>query len=209
MRVEWYGVIYLRDGAASPESSNNDRVTWWARVRGDGFLRYEIAGRNKLFDSAPDSRARREDWARQMLGVPSAARAGDYLDYEDASSGIYRAAFIVEGRVVACVFISSRPQLPSREWLADLLSKKRIDDTDRRALLAGRPLTAGGDVGPLVCSCFRVGRKTITEAIRCHGLESASEVGKQLKAGTNCGSCLPEISALIAANAKAKEPTPA
>ncbi len=128
MRVEWYGVIYLRDGAASPESSSSDRVTWWARVRGDGFLRYEIAGRNKLFDSAPDSRARREGWARQMLGVPPTASAGDYLDYEDASSGIYRAAYIVDGRVVACVFVSSAPAAA----IAGVARRSALEETHRR-----------------------------------------------------------------------------
>jgi assimilatory nitrate reductase catalytic subunit len=210
MRVEWHGVIYLRDGAASPEAATGESVTWWARVRGNGFLRYEIAGRNKLFDGAPDARVKREAWARKMLGVALDAASGDYLDYDDASSGFYRAALIVDGRIVACLFLSSRPQLlPSREWLANLLSKKRIDDADRRGLLAGRPLTAGGDVGPVVCSCFRVGRKTIVEAIRCHGLKSAAQVGAHLKAGTNCGSCVPEISALVAATVNSKQPEPA
>jgi assimilatory nitrate reductase catalytic subunit len=210
LRVEWYGVIYLRDGAESPETASGDSVTWWARVRGDGFLRYEIAGRNKLFDGSADARARRESWARKMLGASRDLTGGDYLDYEDASSGIYRAAFLIDGRVVASVFVSARPQsLPSREWLADLLAKKRIDDTDRRGLLAGRALVAGGEVGPIVCSCFRVGRKTIAEAIQCHGLKSAAQVGSLLKAGTNCGSCVPEISALIASNATAKQPEPA
>jgi assimilatory nitrate reductase catalytic subunit len=209
MRVEWYGVLYLRDGAASPETAGSDKLTWWARVRGDGFLRYEIAGRNKLFDGAPDARARREAWARSMLAPTTSGVDGDYLDYEDASSGVYRSALIVGGRIAACVFLSARPQLPSREWLADLLSKKRIDDADRRGLLAGRPLTSGSEIGPLVCSCFRVGRKTIVEAVQCHGLTSAAQVGAHLKAGTNCGSCVPEISALIAATAGTKQPEPA
>ena len=98
------------------------------------------------------------------------------------------------------MFLSARPDmLPSREWLVGLLSKRRIDDNDRRGLLAGRPIIAASDTGPLVCSCFRVGSTAITQAIKCHGLKTAAQVGEHTKAGTNCGSCLPEIGALIAA----------
>jgi assimilatory nitrate reductase catalytic subunit len=217
LRVEWYGVLYLRDDSlvvgaagngtslhasaaldesAAPRLTGAPDTTWWTRVRGDGFLRYEIAGRDKLFDRSADARAQREAWTRKLLGVqPSDTH---YLDYEDSASGLYRAACISGDRLVACVFLSTRPQLPSREWLAGLLTQKRIDDNDRRGLLAGRPLTAAADTGPLVCSCFRVGRNAIADAIRCHGLTTAAEVGAHLKAGTNCGSCLPEIGALIA-----------
>jgi assimilatory nitrate reductase catalytic subunit len=205
MRVDWYGVLYLLDGSAS---SRNDvappqvrDLTYWTRIRGDGFTRYELAGRDKLLDRSGASRAYREAWVRQLLNVPLAG--GDYLDYEDTSSGIYRAAFIADNRLAGCLFISSRPQLPSREWLNGLATKNRLDDTDRRSLLAARPLGATADAGPLVCSCFRVGRKTLAEAIQCHGLKTPAEVGAHLKAGTHCGSCLPEIGALIASTPKA------
>ncbi len=196
MRVEWHGVLYVRD---HPDSAVAPEVTWWTRVRGNDFLRYEIAGREKLFSRGGETRAHREAWAQKVLGAPS--KDSSFIDYEDAASGLYRAARISGDKLVACVFLSARPDmLPSREWLTDLLSKRRIDDNDRRGLLAGRPLTATADTGPLVCSCFRVGRCAITQAIKCHGLKTAAQVGEHLKAGTNCGSCLPEIGALIAAS---------
>jgi assimilatory nitrate reductase catalytic subunit len=199
--VEWYGVLYVRDDLLSaPEPPN---VTWWTRVRGDGFLRYEVAGREKLFRRT--GRSDREAWARAVLKVPPEGR-GDFLDYEDSAGGIYRAAYIENNRLVACVFLSTRPELPSRDWLTGLMMRNRIDDRDRRALLAGRPITATADPGPLVCSCFRVGRNTIADAIKCHGLSSAAQVGSQLKAGTNCGSCLPEIGALLKNAMKVSEP---
>ena len=194
MRVEWYGALYVRD---HPDSALAPDVTWWTRIRGNDFLRYEIAGREKLFSLGDAARAQREDWVRKLLGAP--AKDSSYVDYEDAASGLYRAAHISGDRLVACVFLSVRPDmLPSREWLVGLLSKRRIDDNDRRGLLAGRPITSTADTGPLVCSCFRVGRATLANAIQCHGLETAAQVGERTRAGTNCGSCLPEISALLA-----------
>jgi assimilatory nitrate reductase catalytic subunit len=196
MRVEWYGVLYVRD---HPDNAVAPDTTWWTRVRGNDFIRYEIAGREKLFSRGDDSRTHREAWAHKMLGA--ASKDSSYIDYEDAASGLYRAAHISGDRLLACLFLSARPDmLPSREWLASLLSKRRIDDNDRRGLLAGRPLTASADTGPLVCSCFRIGRAAINQAIQCHGLKTAAQVGEHTKAGTNCGSCIPEIGALIAAN---------
>ena len=48
-----------------------------------------------------------------------------------------------------------------------------------------------------VCSCFGIGRNTLCDAIRERGLKTAVEVTACLKAGGNCGSCLPEIGSLL------------
>jgi assimilatory nitrate reductase catalytic subunit len=48
----------------------------------------------------------------------------------------------------------------------------------------------------LVCSCFQVGENAILQAIEagCHSVEALSDA---LKCGSNCGSCLPEVRALL------------
>ncbi len=214
--VDWYGLLLTRrplvrsegsegserserperpersDGSEQPEWRG---VAWWVLARGDGFLRYELAGRGVPSDWTERGR----DW----LGATGPE--ADYLDYCDEAAGIYRAAHVVDDRLDACVYISRRPELPGRGWLAGLFSKRSLDTAERAALLAGRPVqgAAGGagssmDDGPLVCSCFRVGRSAIRDAIRAHALTSAQQVGARLRAGTNCGSCVPEIRALIA-----------
>jgi assimilatory nitrate reductase catalytic subunit len=43
-----------------------------------------------------------------------------------------------------------------------------------------------------------VGRNTLCRAVRELGLKSAEEIGQRLHAGTNCGSCVPELRALLA-----------
>ena len=45
-------------------------------------------------------------------------------------------------------------------------------------------------------ACFGVGRNTICESIAV-GARSPAEIGAKLKAGTNCGSCIPELRRLI------------
>jgi assimilatory nitrate reductase catalytic subunit len=64
------------------------------------------------------------------------------------------------------------------------------------SLLTGQPLDAGQDVGPIVCSCFGVGQNQISAEIR-KGAASVEDVGRRLKAGTNCGACKPEIGKLL------------
>jgi assimilatory nitrate reductase catalytic subunit len=191
LRVDWYGVLFTREALAGEPDA-----TWWTQVRGDGFYRYELAGRHT---SPAAKRQPRQAWARRLLNATDAT--ADFLDYEDTAGGVYRGAFLIDSRLVACVCIAPSPQLPSRTWLANLFAEQQLDDADRRGLLAGKPQHAVPDTGPLVCSCFRVGKITITEAIARHSLKTAAAVGERLKAGTNCGSCVPEIRRLLASPA--------
>ncbi len=180
--VDWFGVLLTRGPRERPG------VAWWVLARADGCLRYELAGRGVPSDWG--------GWARGWMGATEADE--DYLDYHDESSGVYRAAHVVGDRLESCLYVSRRPELPARGWLAGLFAKGSLETADRAALLAGRPIGTSVDAGPLVCSCFRVSRSAICEAIRTHAITSAKEVGARLKAGTNCGSCVPEIRALIA-----------
>jgi len=64
-------------------------------------------------------------------------------------------------------------------------------------LLSGKSADGLVSAGPIVCACFGVGRTTILAAIAARA-RTAAEIGVQLKAGTNCGSCIPELKRLIA-----------
>jgi assimilatory nitrate reductase catalytic subunit len=182
--VEWHGVVLARRPIATRD------LTWWTLVRGAGFLRYELAGRRRPADWA--------EWVRALLEIrmPDA----DYLEYSDAASGIYRAAHVIDDRLEACAYFSRRPELPARSWLSSLFGAGHLQPADRLALPAGRPLRAGQDAGPLVCSCFAVGRNTLCDLIAREGLTDARQVGERARAGTQCGSCLPEIRKLLAAS---------
>ena len=54
------------------------------------------------------------------------------------------------------------------------------------------------DQGPLVCACFAVGRNRIAGAVADDGCQTVEAIGAALRAGTNCGSCIPELRKIIA-----------
>ena len=186
--ADWYGVIYTREPIETPDTA------WWTRVTGGQFTRYELVGREV------------QDWsadARRLLNVPAGADV-DWIEYRDPARHLFRGAWIVDGKLQACIYIDGRPSLPDRGWLAGLFVKREFDAAARGSLLAGRAL-AGSDQGALVCSCFGVGANPIAACARELGSKAtAVEIGKRLKCGTNCGSCVPEINAIIGNVAKKK-----
>ncbi|MGO8854222.1 MAG: molybdopterin-dependent oxidoreductase [Steroidobacteraceae bacterium] len=173
-------------------------ATAWSLTPSTSCLRYELAGRRVFGDWSP--------WARRLLDARDSAP--DWIEYSDRSIGVYRAAHLVGGRLEACVFLSPRPDLPSRAWLTSLFNKPILVREDRLGLLAGQPARSNADAGDVVCSCFSVGRKTICSAVRDLKLTTTAQIGQHLRAGTNCGSCLCEISSIIAAESDRSEPHP-
>src|SRR5690606_11610572 len=102
------------------------------------------------------------------------------------------------GRLQACLMVTTNGALPPRAWLASLFAGDgTLDAADRHCLLLGRRRDMP-DPGSTVCACHAVGVNTIEAAIR-GGCGTVDAVGRQLRAGTNCGSCRPEIARLIAA----------
>ena len=182
----WHGFIL----ASRPlRLAGESDIDYWVKIPGERFYRYEIAGLQ-----APEDLAGK---ARRWIGIDR--RTTDWLEAADPAAGRYRAAHMDAGHIDACVFVAPEPAaLPERSWLAWLFTGEPVDEAERIGLLAGRPADPGADPGPQVCSCFGVGRNTILRAIDEQGLDSVAAVGKALDAGTNCGSCKPEIASLIA-----------
>ncbi len=96
------------------------------------------------------------------------------------------------------------PKLPSPEWLKSRFDAPSIAPSERRDLLAGSPAEGAVDDGATVCVCFQVGAKRI-EAAAHAGHRSVEKIGRHLGAGTNCGSCIPEIRRLIAVKETVRE----
>src|SRR6185437_2549981 len=85
------------------------------------------------------------------------------------------------------------------DWdvVKNLFAAEALTAAQRRMLLSGKSADGVATAGPVVCACFGVGRTAICDAIAA-GANSAAAIGAQLRAGTNCGSCIPELKRLIA-----------
>lgn len=181
-----HGFLLTRAAVAMPDG------VWWARSTVEGGAGYRLA--------ASATGGHWSDIAGLLLG------SGERAELLDESQGRYRAAVIRDGRLEACLFLAKTPQaLPGWEWLKQQLAAPTLTLSARRALLSGRAPDADADQGPLVCACFGVGLNQICKAVASGRAASAEDIGATLKAGTNCGSCLPEVRRLVA-QATLKEP---
>ena len=178
LRVGMYGFAV---SAAKPVT---DDLLYWATAAAPTGFRTELA-----WDAT-------HDWieeARRLFGLPPDAPV---VTARDERTGRQSIAVFAEDRLVFALYVSPEPVLVSRQWAAGLLSET-FDPRLRLQVLAGRPSGDVPDVGPIVCACFAVGANTIADAAT-HGHTTVEAIGRHLKAGTNCGSCRPEIAALLA-----------
>ena len=179
----FHGLLLRRTGAALPD------VCHWVRVPVDSGQLYRLTGLRPL-PSGEDL----EHLARLLLGVSGDA---DWIEVRDTSRGVLRVAIVVDGVLDACLFLAFDPgSLPSENALTQMLGAA-VPDAARSRLLAGRPSDALPDEGPRVCACFGVSRAAIRHAAVTRRLGTVSEVGVYLRAGTNCGSCIPEIEEIL------------
>ncbi|MFM8332524.1 MAG: molybdopterin-dependent oxidoreductase [Candidatus Methylumidiphilus sp.] len=176
----WHGFLLAREKLAVAG------MDWRVEVRGDGYWRYELA--------ASDTPTAWTDWAKALLCQDGTDC--EWLEYADAAQGRYRCAQLSDGRLSACLFVSRSAELPPRDWLAGLFAAAALNRQDRMGLLAGRA-PGGEDPGRTVCACFGVGRNRIDRAIREQGCATVEQLGHALKAGSNCGACIPELQALL------------
>jgi len=185
----WYGFLLSR------RKLKPANATYWAAARGQGLWRYELAG-----DELP------HDWAEAARAVLCARdEKVEWIEYFDKAAHRYRAARLARGKLESCIFIGPDPGLPPRDWLASLFVLDVLDMPTRASLLTGVPRNGSADAGRQICACFGVGESAIRAAI-AGGCSSVEGIGRRLKAGTNCGSCVPEIKALLPANGNARNP---
>ena len=179
VQAEWYGFAV----SAQPMSPTSD---YWAMVRTQAGYRAELAGLTPV-----------SDWevaARDLFGLNDCA----IQTVTDRKRGIARVAFYQGGTLIAALFVAAGPVGVMRDHLASLPGTQAPD------ALTGQSPVGRPDPGPVLCSCFGVGVNTILAAIETQGLITVDQIGAALQAGTNCGSCRPEISALLG-HAQTKE----
>ena len=127
---------------------------------------------------------------------------GPVLAYDDPRRAIGKRLRIEQGRITA---IRLAGETLARHWLQSLWLEGRVDAQLRPWLLAplsAPPGAAGADSGAqkTLCNC-----KNVSHSAVCAGIRSGLDLQglkQQLGCGTQCGSCVPEIKRLLAAQVR-------
>ena len=179
VEAAWHGLPLRRRGGRLAD------VCHWTRTPVDAGQLYHLTGLRPL--------PRGGDLAHLAGLLLDPPEPSEWLEAADPARGVLRVAVVADNRLDAVLFAARDAQaLPAAEVLFPLLGET-VPDAARCALLAGRPRTDMADEGPRVCACFSVGLNAIRHAAITHRLRTVAELGDALRAGTGCGSCIPEL----------------
>ena len=181
---QWHGLL-MRSSEPVPPGPY-----YWARVPLERGHAFTLTG----WEALP-SGAGTELWISALLDASAAA---ELVIYADPARGTFRYASVVGSRLDACLFIASKASsLPSRDALAALLGT-RIEPDMRAYLLAGRllaPRRRARRPNDLRMLWRRLGY--VASYDRDQAADQRRRIGAALRAGTNCGSCIPELKAIL------------
>jgi assimilatory nitrate reductase catalytic subunit len=172
----WHGFVLARRSLGA-------RLGDWCAIApaAEGVWRHEVAGSGEGgFDALVKALGE---------GEPTIALHAE-------ATGEHRAAWLRDGQLIATIFLGPDPALPPREWLISLFAEARIGSAARHALLAGM-LPDGPPPSPTLCACHGANAATIRAAIEA-GARDVAAIGAATCAGTGCGSCKPELTAMLA-----------
>lgn len=133
-----------------------------------------------------------QDWeslARQILGLEQ----GEIAIMQDQNTHQTRIAIHQDGILAGLFFAGPAPVSLARSYAVSLIGT----NTPPLQALAGRSGVDQPDPGQTVCACMNVGINTLRAAVSA-GANSVEALGTVTCAGTSCGSCKPELAALLA-----------
>ncbi|AMN43790.1 nitrate reductase [Rhodoplanes sp. Z2-YC6860] len=111
-------------------------------------------------------------------------------EYVDRRRGIYRAAAFNGEQLEGALFLGPAEAPPQWRELGQMTGRMGLSEP-----------------GQIVCACFSVGLSAIQETLASGKAATAAEIGKALRAGTKCGTCLPEIESIATHELNAKKPS--
>ncbi len=165
---------------------------------GTWFARLAVAGGAGLFFATNELPAVWLDLARRL-----SAEDAELAEYVDQARGLTRVAALQSGRLEGVIFVGPAHAPPQWEAVRSLFASAVVGERERRILLSGHSGEGIADIGPVICAYFGVGLAAIRAAIAAGGGLSVADIGRTLRAGTNCGSCVPELRGIIERAAQA------
>ncbi|MBH2042729.1 MAG: molybdopterin-dependent oxidoreductase [Comamonadaceae bacterium] len=173
-----------------------------------GRERVGVLLRAAAHEAPPDATVERIE---SLLGLATT----DTLRYADKKRGQRRAARLARhGDRTTLEGIVLAGDTSAEGWLKTLLQEELPAQTYGRLLLVpgAKAPVAVQSRGKPVCTCFNVTDTAITAGLtHCHGTDDdrLAQLQGQLRCGTNCGSCLPELKRMVRATGPLATPATA
>jgi len=142
----------------------------------------------------PDSASLRE--LDRLLGLDAPAST---MHYRDLRRGVFKAARVEDDAVIAVRLMG---ETAGEEWLKNMMVQGASAEAVRPWVLAPVSKAPRGTLnrGRIVCNCVDVSEAEIRREL-VSGV-TLDELQARLKCGTECGSCIPELKKMRAAQAQ-------
>jgi assimilatory nitrate reductase catalytic subunit len=192
--IDPYAATSFAYGVTSGRPALREQLpdSYWALAPVDNGWQFEVASRLCV-----------DELRQQLLALLTKHANGShhpekFIESDDVHSenhrlGIYNS----NDRLQALLYLSAQPVVASRSWARQQLDLSVKPPSKRWHLLAGAASADQPDKGAIVCSCYSVGVTQIEQALAEGLCSDVAGVGKQLQAGTNCGSCRSEIQSIV------------
>lgn len=163
---------------------NVSQFDYWAQTKIDrGYV--TLIGLNLLATEAEFDWA---NWCRQ-----NTSRGAQMVNYR-AADGLQETTLVSYDDDIELLLFrhENSRELPSLKWLSEAFNQNQVSQ------LSQLIRSEQGPKDTLICSCFGTSKNTIIASIES-GIADVYGLGSQLGCGSKCGSCKPELSALLQA----------
>ncbi len=165
---------------------------------GSWFARVAVAGGDGLLFASNEPAG---FW--RPFGLSHMPEGAELTEQVDEARGVVRVAAFRSGHLEGCLFVGPAQSPPQWDAMRALFEAGELDESERLALLSERGDDSRRDAGPVICSCFGVRLGAIRDAIATGVAADVADIGRTLRAGTNCGSCVPELRGILDRNLQA------
>lgn len=184
--VRFYGYVLSR--RRLNEIEHNSSIAYWSLAKIDEGYAYALALNADFADV--------KSYALSTVGLHP-------ITLDDPAGGRFRAASLSDDRIEILASFAEAPAEVASSWMRAALTRRIASTAERRNLLLGED-ASGTDSGSVVCVCHQIGARRIAEAIAA-GHRDVATIGAACNAGTNCGSCIPELLRMCAAQDERSE----
>jgi assimilatory nitrate reductase catalytic subunit len=168
----------------SREPIDTSPFDYWVKIPLSEAHLYVLADTDFNIDKTSDQ------WQKWITKL---SKGLEKIEVSNSINDSFRALFCNDTQIQIAIFSNhSRTALPDSSWFESLINHTLNTQTWRLLDQRHSSMTEGQRI---ICSCFQVSQSQIELAI-AKGAKSPKALGEQLRCGTNCGSCIPELQQL-------------